>query len=448
MRTVAAVVAFALVVSGLRAQPGSPPPPAPLPPGTAVSNPVPLGGAPEPLALTGGKTVSQPLQPVGPGPADPPKDEQPKDPKPPEPVEPAAPELKPTPDKPAKPAHGPLGPAWDDWELLYWWPKPQPVPVLAVGPNTFLGGTHVDSQPSAGARFTFGRALNTPETFGYEVVYFFLGTRTFHQSLRDFSGGGTPEFGLPYTNATTGAREVLALAQPGVAHSYLNASTSVRVQGWEINTLANVVDEKYIKLNALLGYRYFMANEGIRLEQTRFGVADGSVTRTADQFDAHNRFHGGQLGLHADMRRGFVFCELSAKVAFGKTYEVVKHEGATVFHPFGISGPVTRAYGGGGLYVQPSSAGRTAHGSFAVLPEATIKFGFRLGDAGRVYLGYNVIYLSDAVRPGDQIERVLNPAQVPLVSGGPPVFGDRPLRLLNRSDFWAQGLTIGLETRF
>ena len=47
-----------------------------------------------------------------------------------------------------------------------------------------------------------------------------------------------------------------------------------------------------------------MVNEGLRVEQTtlRFRLPDGNpqvLTRSADQFDAHNRFHGGQLGLHA-----------------------------------------------------------------------------------------------------------------------------------------------------
>jgi hypothetical protein len=84
-----------------------------------------------------------------------------------------------------------------------------------------------------------------------------------------------------------------------------------------------------------------------------------------------------------------------------------------------------------------------------VLPEGTFKFGFRLGDAARIYVGYSVIYLSDAVRPGDQIDRTLHASQIPLSSGDAPVYGsDRPSRLFNRSDFWTQGLTIGLETRY
>ena len=445
MRTVLAVIAFAFAAVALSAQPPvAPPPPAPLPPGQAVSNTLPVGG-PEPAILPGGKDVSQPLQPVG---------AAPDDPKPPAVVE--VPEAKAIPPECCR---GPLGPNWAAHELLYWWPMRAPVPPLAFGsrpgaPGAFdtllLGGQALDSQPSAGGRFSTGWSTNTHQTTGLEIVYFFLGTRTFHQNARSFSGGSASIFGLPYTNATTGLSEILTLARSGFADSTLTASTSVRVQGWEVNTVANVVDEKHIKLNALIGWRYFQVHEGVRLEQIQFRYADPTgVIRTADQFDAHNRFHGGQLGLHADMRRGVVFCEMTAKIAFGQTYEVVKNEGATLFQPFGIGGPVTQMFGGSGLYVQPSSAGRTANGVFAVVPEGTFKFGFRLSDTGRVYVGYSFIYLSDAVRPGDQIDRTLNPSQIPLVSGTAPVLGaDRPSRLFNRSDFWAQGLIIGLETRY
>ncbi len=443
MRTVLAVIAFALVAGGLLAQPpvAPLPPPAPLPPGEVVSHPLPVV-INDPAVLPGGKEVSQPLQPVGKAPADPPASA------------PTAPEAK---SIPPERRHGPLGPGWDDAQLLYWWPERQPIPPLVFGNRSGLpplpgtndtrllaGGRAIDSQPSAGGRFLLGTPINTDETIGLEAAYFFLGTRSFREYVRN--SGGIQTFGLPYTNAATGVNEILTLARPGVTDSTLVASTSVRVQGWEVNSVANVMDEKYVKVNALLGWRYFQVHEGLRIEQTQLRYTpDVGMIRTADQFDAHNRFHGGQIGLHSDMRRGIVFCEMTAKVAFGQTYEVVKQEGMTILQtPF-----TTRAYGGSGIYVQPSSAGRTANGVFAVVPEGTVKFGFRVGDAGRLYVGYSFIYLSDAVRPGDQIDRTLNPSQVPLVSGTGPVYNaDRPSRLFNRSDFWTQGLIIGLETRY
>lgn len=436
MRTVLAVMAFAFAAGAAAAQPVGPlPPPAPLPPGHAVGDPAPLPN---------GKDVSQPLQPVGPAPAEPKPlpDIGAKD-------GPAEPEAKPVaPEK----RIGPLGPSWGGNELLYWWPQRQPLPPLAVrtpggSADLLLGGHAIDSQPSAGGRFTTGWSNNTEQTSGLEIVYFFLGTRTFKQNVRSFGGGTAPEFGLPYTNSVTGRQEVLSLARPGVAEGHLTALTSVRVQGWEVNSVANVMDEKCVKLNALIGWRYFQVHEGARLEAIQYRHDGRDAFRAADQFDAHNRFHGGQLGLQADVRRGVVFCEMTAKIAFGQNYEVVKNEAMTFFQPGGV-GPASAIYGGTGLYVQPSNAGRTANGVFAVVPEGTFKFGFRLGDAGRLYVGYSFLYLSDAVRPGDQIDRTLNPNQLPLVTGLPPVFGDRPARVVQRSDFWAQGLVIGLETRY
>ena len=447
MRTVLAVIAFASVPGWLLAQPAPvapPPAPAPLPPGQVVATSLPAADG-EPAALPGGKDVSQPLQPVGAAAADPPT-----------PTAPAAPAPPPLKAIPSEKVHGPLGPNWDDFQLLYWWPDRPPVPALVYGNNSGLpplrgatdtrvlaGGHAIDSQPSAGGRFTMGYSIDTAETVGIEGSYLFLGTRTLRQHVRN--AADVQSFGLPYTNATTGASEILTLARPGVADAALVLSTAVRVQGWEVNTVANVLDEKHVKVNALMGWRYFQVHEGLRVEQTQLRYApDAAVYRTADQFDAHNRFHGGQLGLHTDMTRGAVFCEMTAKVAFGQTYEVVKQEGMSI-----LQTAATRVYGGSGIYVQPSSAGRTANGVFAVVPEGTVKVGFRVGDAGRLFVGYSFIYLSDAVRPGDQIDRTLNPAQVPLVSGTGPVYGsDRPSRLFNRSDFWAQGLIIGLETRY
>jgi hypothetical protein len=380
----------------------------------------------------------------------------------PKPTEPTEPKTL-LPPVPAERARGPLGPSWNSFELLYWWPLRQPVPPLVYGTRTgqppafndpatrvLIGGQAFNPEPQAGGRFTLGSALNCAETFGYEITYLFLGTRTFTDHTTDAGPGPVRAFGLPYTNATTGAAEFLPLATPGMNNSLLTASTSGRAQGWEVNAVANVLDEKQFRLNALAGWRYFQVHEGLRIEQTQFRYADmPGVVRTADQFDAHNRFHGGQLGLHGDARRGPVFCEMTAKVAFGQNYEVVKNEGMTVIQSPVFGGIATRAFGGSGIYVQPSNAGRTAGGAFAMVPEGTIKLGFRLGDSGRVYLGYSFIYLSDAVRPGDQIDRALNPAQVPLVNGLVPALNaDRPARVVSRTDFWTQGLIIGLEARY
>jgi hypothetical protein len=195
-----------------------------------------------------------------------------------------------------------------------------------------------------------------------------------------------------------------------------------------------------------VGYRYLQVNEGLTVEQMR-GTAAG-FGPIYDQFDGHNRFHGGQLGLNADFTRGVVFCTLSGKVALGRSYEVVKIDGATNIYTPTMGGYAVAAHPGG-LYALPSNIGRYTSSEFGVVPEGTVKLGLKLGDTARVYVGYNFLYLSAAVRPGDQIDRTLDPTQVAALNPGGAFGGlDRPRVPFVRSEWWAQGLIIGWESRY
>ena len=356
---------------------------------------------------------------------------------------------------------GPLGPAWDDMELLLWWPKAQPLPPLVSAsrtgapprlgrPDTVLlvGGRAIDTQDIAGGRFTLGWSLNEPQTVGFELVYFFLGSRTQKTTITQIGNPRLRSLGVPFINALTGSEDVFPTGAPGIAVGSVYATTTTRVQGAEANAVANLVDGKNGRINALFGYRFLQVHEGATIEQFRYTAS--SFGPIYDQFDGHNRFHGAQLGLHADLSRGVLFCELTGKVAMGRVFEVVKIAGAT-----GIRTPVT---GGvldtalpGGVFALPSNMGRATHGAFAVVPEGTFKIGVKFNESGRLYVGYNFLYLSDAVRPGDQIDRTINPAQIPSlgqVSAMSFLAPDRPRLNISRSDFWVQGLIVGLETRY
>jgi hypothetical protein len=67
----------------------------------------------------------------------------------------------------------------------------------------------------------------------------------------------------------------------------------------------------------------------------------------------------------------------------------------------------------------------------------------------RARVGYTFLYVSSVVRPGDQIDRAINPHQVPIdqdfgLPGGP----NRPAPELRATQFWAQGINFGLEFTF
>ena len=396
--------------------------------------------------LPTGKSVSRPLQVV----------------EPPELIE-----AKPA-DKPGqldadlirKEADKPLGASWSSYEVLVWWPKTSALPPLATagrgpnaptlgGPNTLVlvGGGTSESRDVAGGRFTFGSPVNEAQTAGLAVTYFFLGSRTSAITIDE----RTRSIGRPFTDAATGQPSAFPVNLPGGQIGSLDVSTTSRVTGWEINGIANLYSGPELRLNAIAGYRYFMINEGLRIDQTVLlpGSPNGPaiMASMADQFDAHNRFHGGQFGLTADLSHGPVFVEATGKVALGQATNVVQVSGQTVALAAGFPIPAVQ-YFNGGVLAQPTNSGRFVRSGFAVLPEATLKVGYRFHDRSRLYVGYNFIYLSEAVRPGDQVDTALDPSQVPLFPkpGGNAV--ERPVPTLLRSDFWVQGLMFGVQYRY
>jgi hypothetical protein len=59
-------------------------------------------------------------------------------------------------------------------------------------------------------------------------------------------------------------------------------------------------------------------------------------------------------------------------------------------------------------------------------------------------VGYNLIYWTNVARAGNMIDTQVNPAQLPpsTTSAGPPY------RQYTTTDFWAQGITLGLELKY
>ena len=448
MRAGAFASALVLIV-GLRAsaQPGVPAiPPAPLasmlPPADQI--------------LPGGASVSQPLQPV----------DLPPSATLPAPIETPTPSVRPADISRDAKTGKVLGNWWDNDELLIWWPKAHSLPPLVtgsrgaypvLGPSTttlLVGNRSIDSQDVAGYRLTLGWSLNTEDTVGFEGRYFFLGTRTLSSSVTDLGNDRTRSIGLPFLNAVTGREDVLALAKPEQSSALVSVSTSTRVQGAEANVIGNLYASGGLKIHAIAGYRFFQVNEGLRVESQwlQYPTPESANFKTlgmiADQIDAHNEFHGGQVGLMADVHRGMFYFEFTGKAAFGTNFEMVRLDGATHLITAASPVPLLQSYHGG-VYTQGSNIGQYTRSVFAVVPEGTFKVGLKMGECGRFYVGYNFLYISDAVRPGDQVDRTLNPMQIPLVGRGQTFTGpERPTPLLTRTDFWTQGLVIGFEARF
>lgn len=397
-----------------------------------------------PPELPGGRPVSRPIQPVLPEVQEPPQ---------------ALPPAETVIERPVADRRR----HWLSIDYLMAWTRNTTLPTVATAnafgmpalgdPNTvpLLGGPQ-SRGAIEGMRFVYGR-WNDEGPKGWEVAYQFVGSRTDTAVL---DGGGVPGeaiLGRPLYNPRTGREDGVLISHPNMI-GHLAVSQTIRLQGWEVTALREVFANEWGRVTALAGYRYFMLNEGLRFDQRSESLGQPVVgtgvatyrTASADQFDAHNRFHGGTLGLRTQLDYNGFFAQVDTKVSLGRTTEVVKASGQTV-STIDSPGGLTISHFPNGVFGQPSNTGRTARGVFAVLPEANLRVGYSFNERARFFVGYQFSYLSDVVRAADQLDRVVDlpgPADplalVPL--------SVRPRVPFARTDFWVQGVTLGLEWRY
>lgn len=149
----------------------------------------------------------------------------------------------------------------------------------------------------------------------------------------------------------------------------------------DINLRAELFTRGRVRVDGLVGYRYFSLNEQL-LENT---PVSSNFWRTT------NSVNLGQVGAVGTYRFGPYTSEVIMKVGFGRNAEDSTLNGV-----------------------------RTTTSETAIVPEFGIRLGYGMGQGIRTVLGYNLIYLNNAIRPDNR----------------------------NPSSFLMQGLTAGLEVRY
>jgi hypothetical protein len=128
-------------------------------------------------------------------------------------------------------------------------------------------------------------------------------------------------------------------------------------------------------------------------------------------------------------------------VALGDSQQLSDITGATRIT---LPGGTVQSFNGG-LLALPTNIGRSRRDRFAVLPEGEVNVAYRLTQSLRVRAGYTLLYLSSVARPGDQIDRAVNSTQLPPNTLRGPAL---PAFSLHGTDFWAQGVNVGVEYEY
>ncbi|MCI0460251.1 MAG: BBP7 family outer membrane beta-barrel protein [Gemmataceae bacterium] len=355
---------------------------------------------------------------------------------------------------------------WVRAEYLLWYIKNSDFPPLittgdpnvalpgALGqPGTIVlfGATGEDNKDRSGGRFTAGWWLTEETDLGIEASYLFLGSRSIGRALVSSSGLGAQVLARPFFDVLAQREDSSLVAFPSVASGFVSAYAHSFLQGAEGNAICHLWGCEGIRVDALAGFRWLELEEDLEIterSQLTPGAPQfpGALIGVSDRFGVRNDFYGGQVGVRAEFTRNRLFAEVRAKVALGVTHQVVDVNGGTTINTPGV-GVTTAA---SGLLALASNSGSFTRDKFAVVPEVGVNAGFRFNEHFRVFAGYTWLYISEVVRPGDQIDRNLSPTQIPTsqLAGALVLAPRRPVMPFNGTDFWAHGVSVGLEIRY
>jgi hypothetical protein len=82
-----------------------------------------------------------------------------------------------------------------------------------------------------------------------------------------------------------------------------------------------------------------------------------------------------------------------------------------------------------------------------MIPELNLNVQYQLLERLDLSLGYSMVWITSAVRSGDQIDFAVNPSQLP-GNGGVLSGAARPARRFETTSMWVQGINFGLVYQF
>ncbi|HZV04256.1 MAG TPA: BBP7 family outer membrane beta-barrel protein [Gemmataceae bacterium] len=346
-------------------------------------------------------------------------------------------------------------------EYLLWFIRGQTLPPLLTGgsiadrvpgalgqPGTtvLFGGTTYDNNPYSGTRLRLGYWFNDCHGLGLDVGGFFLGGKSNSFSATSM---GVPFLARPFTNAVTGLPDIEAVAAPTGLAGTFTAVSNFFLYGAEANLRRNLFCGCNWFIDGFAGWRLLGLNESLSMREnlgifssTNPNLPTGSTFVVSDRFATSNLFNGGQVGAVGEVRFGRWSVDLRTSIALGGTQQNVNISGSTSSQGPGIV-PVTLP---GGLLALSSNIGSHTRSMVSMVEEVGVNLGYQFTNHIRGFVGYNFLWWSSVVRPGEQIDTVVNPNLIPPVTpnGGP----SRPAFSFHGSDFWVQGITAGLDIRW
>lgn len=319
------------------------------------------------------------------------------------------------------------------------------------GTQILYGNRELGDDLKFGGRLQYGMWFDKCRRFGIQSDFFGLGGNS--QSTT-FAGSGDDVFARPFfnTNPNVDAQDAQVFAMPGVAEGSVRFDQSSQIwsagPALRFNVCCNdgcdpCCNPRSTRVDFLLGYRFFRLEERFASEEilrpTGPTYVPGTSFELNDSIRTRNDFHGLELGLNRMSQRGPWLWDVTALVALGEVERVVDLNGSTRINVPGFSDNTFP----GGFFVGPGDIGRFRDNDFAVIPQVRANASYCLGRNWRLSAGYNFLFLSSAVRPGQFLNTTFDGSrlgQAVAVDGRRPDF--------RRDNLILHGANVGLTYNF
>jgi hypothetical protein len=270
---------------------------------------------------------------------------------------------------------------------------------------------------------------------------------------------------IPFVNALNGREDVLFVSQnfsnPALDAKItgsVNINSTSQLWGYEANGLWNISSGPRLGVSLIGGFRSARLTEQMQIDESVRNLPGGGAltlggasvspfdsVSTYDSFAAKNTFYGAQLGIRTHWEENRWSVDLTAKVALGVSNEVMNIAGASALQDV-VGNTISTIPGG--VFAQPTNMGHHETNNFAVLPEGMANLTYAVTNCTFLRAGYSVFYWSNVIRPGNQIDRTINPGLIPTDSLFGTAGPSRPSYLAQTGSFLAQGFNLGIEFRY
>jgi hypothetical protein len=378
---------------------------------------------------------------------------------------------------------------WVDVEYLLWWEKNMPVagPLVTTtsrgngagipgqaGTSDLLGNSGLDSRNHSGGRFLVGGWIE-PDVVGLEVGGFILETHTTH-FWQDSDRLGNPLIARPFFNALTDQEDAQVITLPsnfgsspgarggvdGSIFGGIDVFSDSRLWGGEGNVVVGLLQGAF-ELELLSGFRYLGLEETLRFSQSstidmfdasymprplglnNAPVPASEIVSITDRSQTRNEFFGAQAGLRGRWLCDHWSIECTADIGLGDTKQWSNITGITQW----TASAGTFASVPAGLYAVGDNRGLFSRDSLSYMSEEDLRVGYRVTRCLTLNVGCSFLYWNDVLRAGNQLQDAIDPRTIPSnIAYDPAVKGTAPVHRFVASDYWAMGLSVGVEFRY